>query len=89
MYIDRQHLIERLKVTPIFYNDEYLRSAMIDLVMFQPSADVVAEIENYKQIAEYQQRLNMERYFEVKRLEEELALRRSKIHLQDTLGAEG
>lgn len=39
-----------------------------------PTADVVprAEAENYKSIAEHQQKLSMERYFEIKQLKQEL-----------------
>jgi hypothetical protein len=41
---------------------------------FKPTADVApkSEVENYKQVAEYQQKLAMDRYFEIKRLEEEI-----------------
>ena len=40
-----------------------------------PTADVAprSEVENYKQIAEYQQKLAMDRFFEIKRLQEDLA----------------
>ena len=40
-YIDKSSLIERLKVTPIFHNEELLRQGTIDIVRHRPKADVV------------------------------------------------
>jgi uncharacterized protein YegP (UPF0339 family) len=53
--------------------EEYKKS-ILRIIDEQPTADVVpnSEVENYKQIAEYQQKLAMDRYFEIKRLEEEI-----------------
>ena len=44
------------------------------LMVEAPTADVVprAEAENYKSIAEHQQKLSMDRYFEIKQLKQEL-----------------
>lgn len=49
-------------------------NSILRIIDEQPTADVVpnSEVENYKQVAEYQQKLAMDRYFEIKRVEEEI-----------------
>lgn len=53
--------------------EEYKKS-ILRIIDEQPTADVVpnSKVENYKQVAEYQQKLAMDRYFEIKRLQEEI-----------------
>ena len=58
-------------------------SRVIDSI---PTADVVpkSEVENYKQIAETQQKLSMDRYFEIKELKEDIErLKDDNEYLQD------
>ena len=68
-YIDADALIaeyDRVHIGPA----GGARKLMVDA----PTADVVprAEAENYKSIAEHQQKLSIDRYFEIKQLKQEL-----------------
>ena len=79
-YIDADALLEHYKrvlehaQTSGMYNHAKLYERFILSIKDATTADVApnSEVENYKQIAEYQQKLAMDRYFEIKRLEEEI-----------------
>lgn len=72
-YIDR----EKIFPNGVFYvsaeNPESSLTELINRICNLPTADVVpkSEVENYKQIAETQQKLSMDRYFEIKELKED------------------
>ena len=82
-YIDADRLIaeyDRVHVGPA----GGARKLMVDA----PTADVVprVEAENYKSIAETQQKLSIERYFEIKQLKQELDKAKGKVeYLQSEL----
>ena len=74
--MEKMHLIGGVKGVDV--------GAVITALDRQPTADVAprSEVENYKQIAEYQQKLAMDRYFEIKRLQEEIeSLKDTNEHL--------
>ena len=63
-------------------SDDLPYKASVKRVLMQaPEADVVprAEAENYKSIAEYQQKLSIDRYFEIKQLKQELDKAKSEV----------
>ena len=64
--MEKMHLIGGVKAVDV--------GAVIIALDRQPTADVAPkiELEDYKQIAEYQQKLAMDRYFQVKQLTEEI-----------------
>lgn len=75
-YIDADALIK--KIFPIGMVGDGMYVINAKAVKFAidntPTADVVSksEVENYKKVAEYQQKLAMDRYFEIKRLQEDV-----------------
>ena len=89
-YIDAEAWLEELKIE---YTEMWESNCLSELqsmqdntklqeaIMARPTADVVpkSEAENYRKIAEHQQTLAMDRYFEIKRLKEELAKAKSEV----------
>lgn len=79
-YIDADALLEHYKILLEhaqiggMYNHAKLYERFILSIKDATTADVVqrSEVENYKQVAEYQQKLAMDRYFEIKRLQEDV-----------------
>ena len=74
-YIDADELLKNLP-------DDLPYKASVKRVLIQaPTADVVpkCEAEEYRKIAEHQQSVSMRRYFEIKRLKEELAKAKQEV----------
>lgn len=65
---NHKHL-EAVKVIEDEYNRQKETIEQLQTALFKCGEDAV-EIENYKKIAEYQQSLSMDRFFEIKRLKE-------------------
>lgn len=83
-YIDADEIDYTVTMVCMGENAGYRAVAFESDIDAMPTADVVqrSEVENYKKVAEYQQKLAMDRYFEIKRLEEELATAKAEVAME-------
>ena len=70
-YEGHQKYLEAVKVIEDEFNRQKETIEQLKTALFKCGEDAV-EIENYKKIAEYQQSLSMDRFFEIQRLREEI-----------------
>ena len=77
-YEGHQKYLEAVKVIEDEYNRQKETIEQLKTALFKCGEEAV-EIANYKKIAEHQQSISMDRFFEIKRLKEELALAKKAV----------